>query len=140
MREHQKFNQDQHADYCGDRGQGAHLVLFRGIFSVDAEQHDHKQEQDHDGAAVHDYLDGRKEIGTLVDEKQSYTEDRGDEAESAMDRVPEQHYAGRTHDRQAATDGVDGPGRGAREMGDGERCHRGPGWLGLGWLELGVPG
>ena len=105
----QELDQGYDADNDGDRSHRPRLFLISGLFAVHPQQHDHEQEKDHDGPGVYDYLDGSQEIGTLVDEKQSDTENGGDKGEGAVDRVAAEHDSGGTADHQCGADGVHSP-------------------------------
>ena len=58
---------------------------------VDAEQHDHEQEQHDDGAGVDDDLHGGEEVGLHRDEVHGDAEQRQHEAERGVHRVRVQH-------------------------------------------------
>jgi hypothetical protein len=89
-----------HADPVGggtERAAGAHRLL------LEVEQHDHEQEEHHDGARVHDDLDGREEVGLERDEDDGEREQRADERQGCVHRLAQQHHAERAdhhHDRE----------------------------------------
>ena len=54
---------------------------------VDAEQHQHEQEQHDDGAGVDDHLHGGQEVGLLGHEQHGDAEQRGHERQGRVHRV-----------------------------------------------------
>ena len=91
-------------------------VAFEGLATVDAEKHDHEQEQNDDRARVHDDLHRGQELRVLLDEEHRDAEKRHHEHERRMDGVARQDDPERPDDaddrRDRERDGVGDRGGG----------------------------
>ncbi len=106
-----------------DHGEGTlppQGLLGNVLLAVDAQEHDHEQEQHDDGAGVHDDLDGRQEVGLLLDEEHGHAEQRHHEHQGGVDGVAGHHDA----DGAGEHDGRgDGEGQGVDGGGGEQRGH-----------------
>ena len=83
---------------AGDDGEDAladERLVGEVVLAVDAEQHDHEQDQHDDGARVDDDLHGGEELGVLVEEQHGDAEQRRDQAQRRVHRVAREHDAER---------------------------------------------
>ena len=110
--DHQQERGQQRGD--ADAGQDAladERLLAQVLLAVDAEQHDHEQDQHDDGAGVDDDLHGGEELGVLLEEQHRHAEQRRHQAERRVDRVARDHdpdragqHDDRGHDEDAPVD------------------------------------
>ena len=80
---------DEPGGQQGAEGEGRRALADEGLGlevlgPVDAQQHDHEQEQHHDGAGVDDDLDGGQEVGVLGDEQHGDAEQGGHQREGGV--------------------------------------------------------
>ena len=68
-------------------------LLGQVLLAVDAEEHDHEEEQHHDGAGVDDDLHGGQEVGLLLDEEHGHPEQRHDQHQRGVHGVAGDHHA-----------------------------------------------
>ena len=93
----------------GQRALAAQRLEGHVLLPVDPEEHDHEQEQHHDGAGVDDHLHGGQERGMLEDEEHGHAEQGHDQHQGGVDRVARHHHpdgAGQ-HDGRGHGEGAD---------------------------------
>src|SRR5690606_9918788 len=92
------------ADSLGGQGLDATLRL------VDADEHDHEEEERQDGTGVDDHLDGGHQVGEMDDVDHRHREEGAEQADRRVDRVPGQYHGDRPgesgHGHQHEEDGL----------------------------------
>ena len=83
------------------------MRILERLLAVDAEQHDHEQEQHDDRAGVDDHLHRREQVRLLLDEEDRHAHQRDDEQQRRVHRVARQHHAQRAGERQRGEDEED---------------------------------
>ncbi len=97
----QRPTHDQHEDQRQDQRptrQPAELTSIACHHMFRAQEHNHKQEQNHDGPGIDGNLDNRQERGIQHDEQERHTGKVHDQEQGAVNRVlTQQHADGRRH-------------------------------------------